>query len=228
MTKKDLVEAAVAFYLDSRREEMQAGMRELLGTLDGSRAARIAMLAGMTREELDSVGGVEERRLTMAGLARPTLRCLREDLALVVPRAPTPRLRKSAIRSWPGPPSASPTTRRRTNGSPLLTMRCCSRSKPSAGEAPWIDAGIPWVVAAGWREERSPDDFYASLAARGKTARARYNAEHSPPLGTRPGRPGFPPSCGADVRKRPLVAGGKRGHDVHPLGGRWSLTNVHT
>ena len=29
MTKKDLVEAAVAFYLDARREEMQAGMREL-------------------------------------------------------------------------------------------------------------------------------------------------------------------------------------------------------
>jgi len=60
MTKKDLVEAAVAFYLDARREEMQAGMRELLGTLDPSRTARIAMLAGMTREELDSVGGVEE------------------------------------------------------------------------------------------------------------------------------------------------------------------------
>ena len=62
MSKKDLVEAAVAFYLDTRREEMQAGMRELLSTLDGSRAARIAMLAGMTREELDSVGGVEEDR----------------------------------------------------------------------------------------------------------------------------------------------------------------------
>jgi hypothetical protein len=39
---------------------MQAGMRELLSMLDGRRAARIAMLAGMTREELDSVGGVEE------------------------------------------------------------------------------------------------------------------------------------------------------------------------
>jgi hypothetical protein len=30
------------------------------------------------------------RHLTMAGLARPTLRCLREDLALAVPRADTP------------------------------------------------------------------------------------------------------------------------------------------
>ena len=37
-------------------------MRELLSTLDGSRAARIALLAGMTREGLDSVGGVEEDR----------------------------------------------------------------------------------------------------------------------------------------------------------------------
>jgi len=60
MSKKDLVEAAVAFYLDARREEMQAGMRELLSELDGSRAARVAMLAGMTREELNSVGGVTE------------------------------------------------------------------------------------------------------------------------------------------------------------------------
>src|SRR5229473_1084991 len=57
MSKKDLVEAAVAFYLDARRDEMQAGMRELLSELDGSRASRIAMLAGMTRGELDSDGG---------------------------------------------------------------------------------------------------------------------------------------------------------------------------
>jgi len=60
MSKKDLVEAAVTFYLDARREEMQAGMRELLSQLDGSRAARIAMLADMTREELEAIGGVEE------------------------------------------------------------------------------------------------------------------------------------------------------------------------
>lgn len=60
MSKKDLVEEAVRFYLDARREEMQAGMRELLRELDGSRASRVAMLAGMTREELDLVGGIEE------------------------------------------------------------------------------------------------------------------------------------------------------------------------
>jgi hypothetical protein len=60
MSKKDLVEAAVAFYLDARREEMRAGMQELLSELDGSRASRVAMLAGMTRTELDAVGGAEE------------------------------------------------------------------------------------------------------------------------------------------------------------------------
>jgi hypothetical protein len=38
------------------------------------------------------------------------------------------------------------------------------------------------AAVAGLREEGSPDDFYASLAVRGKAARARYNAEHSPPL----------------------------------------------
>jgi hypothetical protein len=41
---KDLVEAAVEFYLNARREEMQAGTRELLTQLDGSRSARVAML----------------------------------------------------------------------------------------------------------------------------------------------------------------------------------------
>jgi phosphoserine phosphatase len=55
------VEAAVAFYLDARREDMQAGMRELLSELDGSRASRVAMLAGMTRAELESVGGRRDR-----------------------------------------------------------------------------------------------------------------------------------------------------------------------
>lgn len=60
VSKKDLVESAVEFYLNARREEIQAGMRELLSQLDGTRAARIAMLGGVTREELESVGGVDE------------------------------------------------------------------------------------------------------------------------------------------------------------------------
>lgn len=60
MSKKDLVETTVEFYLNARRDEVQAGMCELLGQLDGSRAARVAMLAGMTCEEPEAVDGVEE------------------------------------------------------------------------------------------------------------------------------------------------------------------------
>lgn len=60
MSKKDLVEAAVQFYLNARREEMQADVRELLSQLDGSHTARMAMLAGMTRGELEAVGSGEE------------------------------------------------------------------------------------------------------------------------------------------------------------------------
>jgi hypothetical protein len=48
--------------------------------------------------------------------------------------------------------------------------------------AVWIDEDLARLIAAGKREEGSPEDFYAALAARGNAARARYNAEHSPPL----------------------------------------------
>jgi hypothetical protein len=60
MNKKDLVAEAVTFYLDARREEMRARMQALMSQLDGSRAARVALLAGISREQLDSVGGVNE------------------------------------------------------------------------------------------------------------------------------------------------------------------------
>jgi hypothetical protein len=51
--------------------------------------------------------------------------------------------------------------------------------------AVWIDdEGGPWLVSAGHREDGSPDDFYASLATRARTARGKYNAANSPPLTT--------------------------------------------
>lgn len=40
VSKKNLVAAPVEFHLNVRREEMQAGMRELLGQLDRRRALR--------------------------------------------------------------------------------------------------------------------------------------------------------------------------------------------
>jgi hypothetical protein len=56
MTNKDLVAGAGQFDLDARREELRQRMRQL----DGTRASRVALLAGLTRDELEDVGGVAE------------------------------------------------------------------------------------------------------------------------------------------------------------------------
>jgi hypothetical protein len=109
----------------------------------------------------------------MAGLARPTLRCLREDLALAVPRADAP------LEEISHPLLAKATERFADDRTPHERIAAIDDEvlfKVKAQRwrgAIWVDAGIPWLVAAGWREEGSPEDFYASLAARGKAARAR-------------------------------------------------------
>jgi hypothetical protein len=95
----------------------------------------------------------------VAERARPTLRCLREDLGLPVPRVYTPLDEISH---------------------PLLA-KAAERFADEQTPQERI-AAVDDQVAAGRREEGSADDFYASLAARGKAARASYNAEHSPPL----------------------------------------------
>jgi len=58
--KKDLVDIAVEEYIENHREEINAAALSALRALDGSRADRVALLAGLTREELDDVGGVSE------------------------------------------------------------------------------------------------------------------------------------------------------------------------
>jgi hypothetical protein len=50
--------------------------------------------------------------------------------------------------------------------------------------AVWVESDLPWLVAGGWREDGSGDDFYAALEAEGKAARARYNAGHREVLRT--------------------------------------------
>jgi hypothetical protein len=103
----------------------------------------------------------------MAMRARPTLRCLCEDLMQAVPPADTP------LDEVPHPLLAKASERFADDGTP--------RERGAA----WMgDDSIPWLVAAGQREEGSPDDFYASLTTRGKAARSQYNTAHTPPLTT--------------------------------------------
>ena len=151
----------------------------------------------------------------MAGRARPTLRCLREDLALAVPRADAPleEISHSLL--------AGATERFADDQTPHERIAAIDDEvlfKVKAQRwrgAVWIDAGIPWLVAAGQREEGSPDDFYASLASRGKAARARYNAEHSLRWPARPTPPACCPAatttCGGEPRQQhgPSVGSGQ-------------------
>lgn len=59
-SKKDIVDAAVRDYVDANRDSINAGIRASLSRLDGSRAAIISEITGMTRQELDDLGGVPE------------------------------------------------------------------------------------------------------------------------------------------------------------------------
>jgi hypothetical protein len=118
----------------------------------------------------------------VAGRARPTMRCLCEDLVLPVPRVDTPLdeithplLTKASERFAD---DQTPRERISAIDDQVLFKVKIQRWRGAV----WVDADLPWLVAAGQREEGSPDDFYAALAARGHSARAHYNAEHSPPL----------------------------------------------
>jgi hypothetical protein len=60
VTKKDLVAEAVRAYLAARHEELAAGLREAMQVLDGTNRSRLALLTGLTPEEIDEVGGIRE------------------------------------------------------------------------------------------------------------------------------------------------------------------------
>jgi hypothetical protein len=86
----------------------------------------------------------------MAELATPTLRCLREGLALAFPRADTP------LEEISHPLLAKATERFADDQTPHERIAAIDDEvlfKVKAQRwrgAIWVDAGIPWLVAAGW------------------------------------------------------------------------------
>ncbi|MFC8518633.1 hypothetical protein [Streptomyces sp. NPDC057257] len=50
--------------------------------------------------------------------------------------------------------------------------------------AVWTDEDLPWLIAAGQREDGSPDDFYSALKTTARVARAHYNASNRQALST--------------------------------------------
>ena len=116
---------------------------------------------------------------------RPTLRCLTEDLGLKIPPIDDPLdeldhpLLRKANQQF-----AEQSGRRERISSIDATVLFKVKAQRWRG-AVWTDAaGNRWMIAAGWREEGSQDDFYEALSHAAHSARARYNAEHTPPLAT--------------------------------------------
>jgi hypothetical protein len=57
-TKKDVVDRAIREYVDNHREEIHAGVLDALRHLDGSEAAAVSVLTGLSVDELDDLGGL--------------------------------------------------------------------------------------------------------------------------------------------------------------------------
>jgi hypothetical protein len=59
-SKKDVVDDAVREYIENHREQIQRGVLDALGQLDGSTASSVRLLANLSPTELDDVGGIDE------------------------------------------------------------------------------------------------------------------------------------------------------------------------
>lgn len=113
---------------------------------------------------------------------RPTLRCLTDDLKLPVPvlnqpldEIDHPILAKASDQFAT---ESGQRERIRAIDDQILFKVKVQRWRGAV----WTELDLPWLVAAGWRESGSADDFYAALATGGQAARARFNAEHNPAL----------------------------------------------
>lgn len=59
-TKKDFVDLAVREYVETHRDEINAAIAESMSRLDGTRAAVVSEITGLSRERLSELGGVPE------------------------------------------------------------------------------------------------------------------------------------------------------------------------
>ncbi|MFF3893819.1 hypothetical protein ACFYY3_11635 [Streptomyces sp. NPDC001812] len=134
--------------------------------------------------------------------ARPTLRCLQEDLDLPLPPVTAtldetdhPIVAKAAEQFVD---AEAKHERIRAIDDQVLFKVKVQRWRGAV----WIDADLPWLVAAGRREDGSGDDFYAKLEAEGKAARAQYNATHAEALKTVTSTTHFLPTREDHIRYR--------------------------
>lgn len=61
-SKKDVVDQAVREYIENHRDAIYEGVSNALKQLDGSLTASVTLLTGLSAEELDALGGIDESR----------------------------------------------------------------------------------------------------------------------------------------------------------------------
>lgn len=120
---------------------------------------------------------------------RPTLRCLRDDLAMPIPSARVPLdtvehpLLAKADEQFAR--SDARHERIRAIDDVVLFKVKVGRWRGAVHCDTAEGVEVPaWLVAAGTREDGSLDDFYAALYTQAKAARQRHNAEHDRPVAT--------------------------------------------
>jgi hypothetical protein len=59
-TKKDLVDLAVREYVENHRAELTTAVRASLSRLDGTLPSLVSEITGLTRAELDELGGFDD------------------------------------------------------------------------------------------------------------------------------------------------------------------------
>ena len=57
-SKKDIVDAAVPEYIDAHRDEINAGIKAALGQLNGTDAAAVSLMTGLSGNELNDLRGM--------------------------------------------------------------------------------------------------------------------------------------------------------------------------
>lgn len=58
MSKKQVVDLAIREFVERHRDEINEGVRAALQKLDGTREARVALLAGVSPEKIEELGGL--------------------------------------------------------------------------------------------------------------------------------------------------------------------------
>jgi hypothetical protein len=59
-SKKDVVDVAMREYIENHRTEIQDAVTQALHQLDGSIASSVSLLTGMSRADLDELGGFSD------------------------------------------------------------------------------------------------------------------------------------------------------------------------